>query len=218
MIVVNGVSKSFRDHQVLKDVSVDFPAGEITGIVGRNGSGKTVLLKCIIGLMKPDHGEIIVQGKRIGKDVDFAQDIGFIVDRPGFLKDMSGFRNLKYLASIRGQIGDVEIREALDLVGLGSVGRKHIGKYSMGMVQRLGIAQALMEKPSILIIDEPMNGLDNNAVSEIRTLFLKLREQGKTIIITSHNHEDIDILCDAAYEMDQGVLTGCTFAGASKEL
>jgi ABC-2 type transport system ATP-binding protein len=218
MIVVNGISKNFRDQQVLKKVSVDFPAGEITGIVGRNGSGKTVLLKCIIGLLKPDHGEIIVQGKRIGKDVDFAENVGFIVNRPGFLKEMSGFRNLKYLASIRGRIGDTEIREALDMVGLGFVGRKPVGKYSMGMVQRLGIAQALMEKPSILIFDEPMNGLDNNAVSEIRTLFLKLRKQGKTIIITSHNHEDIDILCNGAYEMDQGVLTVCTFAQTSKEL
>ena len=206
MITLCNVSKRFREHQVLKDISVAFPKEKISGIVGRNGSGKTVLLKCIIGLMKPDKGEIIVNGHRIGKGNAFAQDIGFIVNRPGFLGDMSGFRNLKYLASIRGTIGDDEIRKAIEAVGLDPADRKHVDKYSMGMNQRLGIAQALMENPSILILDEPMNGLDNNTVIEMRNLFRKLREQGKTMLITSHNHEDIEQLCDMVCEMDNGVL------------
>jgi len=206
MISVRDVSKRFRDQQALKAVSAEFESGKITGVIGRNGSGKTVLLKCVIGLMKPDHGEIIVNGLRVGKDVDFVEDVGFIINRPGFLDDMSGYRNLRYLAAIRKKIGTLEIRNIIQLVGLDPYNRKHVGKYSMGMKQRLGIAQALMEQPSIVILDEPMSGLDNEGVRQMRALFKDLRSQGKTLVITSHNSEDIDELCDTVFHMDRGAL------------
>lgn len=207
MISVRDANKSFQKQRVLKDITIDFEDGMISGIVGRNGSGKTVLLKCIIGLMKLDCGEITVDGMRVGKDVDFPENLGFIVDRPGFLNDASAMRNLKYLASIRGRIGNENIRQAIQQVELNPDERKHVGKYSMGMKQRLGIAQAIMEDPQILLLDEPMNGLDNKGVEEMRALLKKLRDRGKTILLTSHNPLDIEALCDTVCAMDAGVLT-----------
>lgn len=203
--VQNGV-KRFRDQVVLKNVSISFEKGQIHGIVGRNGSGKTVLFKCICGLMHPEEGVILVNGKRVGRDVDMPEDIGAIIEAPGFLPNYSGYKNLRFLANIRRKIGKEEILNVLKTVGLDPESRKHVGKYSLGMRQRLGIAQAIMEDPEILILDEPMNGLDNAGVQDIRALLLELKAQGKTILLASHNHEDIAALCDTVHEMDGGVL------------
>lgn len=205
-IEVQNVVKRFRDQVVLKNVSISFEKGKIHGIVGRNGSGKTVLFKCICGLMHPEEGVILVNGERVGRDVDMPEDIGAIIEAPGFLPNYSGYKNLRFLANIRRKIGKEEILSVLKTVGLDPESRKHVGKYSLGMRQRLGIAQAIMEDPEILILDEPMNGLDNAGVQDIRALLLELKAQGKTILLASHNHEDIAALCDTVHEMDGGVL------------
>ena len=205
-IEVQNVVKRFRDQVVLKNVSISFEKGQIHGIVGRNGSGKTVLFKCICGLMHPEEGVILVNGKRVGRDVDMPEDIGAIIEAPGFLPNYSGYKNLRFLANIRRKIGKEEILNVLKTVGLDPESRKHVGKYSLGMRQRLGIAQAIMEDPEILSLDEPMNGLDNAGVQDIRALLLELKAQGKTILLASHNHEDIAALCDTVHEMDGGVL------------
>lgn len=205
-IEVQNVVKRFRDQVVLKNVSISFEKGQIHGIVGRNGSGKTVLFKCICGLMHPEEGVILVNGKRVGRDVDMPENIGAIIEAPGFLPNYSGYKNLRFLANIRRKIGKEEILNVLKTVGLDPESRKHVGKYSLGMRQRLGIAQAIMEDPKILILDEPMNGLDNAGVQDIRALLLELKAQGKTILLASHNHEDIAALCDTVHEMDGGVL------------
>ena len=205
-IEVQNVVKRFRDQVVLKNVSISFEKGQIHSIVGRNGSGKTVLFKCICGLMHPEEGVILVNGKRVGRDVDMPEDIGAIIEAPGFLPNYSGYKNLRFLANIRRKIGKEEILNVLKTVGLDPESRKHVGKYSLGMRQRLGIAQAIMEDPEILILDEPMNGLDNAGVQDIRALLLELKAQGKTILLASHNHEDIAALCDTVHEMDGGVL------------
>lgn len=206
IISVKEVTKVFKKTMALNCVSVEFEKGKIHGIVGRNGSGKTVLFKCICGLMYPDSGEIWVDGKQIGKDVDMPENVGAIIEAPGFLPTYSGYKNLSFLANINRRIGRVEITAALQMVGLGETGKKHVGKYSLGMRQRLGIAQAIMENPDILVLDEPMNGLDNRGVEDIRHLLLDLKTQGKTILLASHNREDIALLCDTVHEMDGGSL------------
>jgi len=207
IIVVENLNKSYKENQVLKNVSASFKKGEIHGIIGRNGSGKTVLIKAICGFVLPDSGAIIVNGKVIGKDTDFPHDIGVIIEAPGFLPSLSAFKNLQYLASLRGIIGKDEIEKAILMVGLQPAEKKGVGKYSLGMKQRLGLAQAIMENPSILILDEPMNGLDKSGIAEMRDLFLSLKAVGKTIILISHSAEDIELLCDTVHEMDGGILT-----------
>lgn len=204
MIVLENVVKKFKDYTALRGISISFEKGKIHGIIGRNGSGKTVMMKCICGLMHPDSGKITVNGKMIGKEVDIANDIGAIIEAPGFLPNYSGYRNLKFLADIKRVIGKQEIISAMKTVGLDPDNRKHVGKYSLGMRQRLGLAQAIMENPRILILDEPMNGLDRKGVEEMREMLISFREQGKTVLLASHNREDIDILCDTVHEMEDG--------------
>ena len=197
------LSKSFRQELVLRDITISFEAGKTYGIIGRNGSGKTVLMKCIVGFMRPTEGHISVWGKRIGKDCDFAPDTGMIIETPGFIENESGSNNLKWLRNGRSAKA-ISIPDVLTLVGLDPKSRKPVGKYSLGMRQRLGIAQAIMEKPKLLILDEPMNGLDNRGVEDMRKLFRLLKDTGTTIILSSHNPLDISELCDVTYEMDGG--------------
>ena len=192
---------------MLHSVTRDFEKGKIHGIVGNNGSGKTVLMKCICGFLIPTEGEVIVNGKRVGKDVDFPPGLGLIIETPGFLPNMTGVKNLEILASLNKKIGLREIAAAIRRVGLDPLMKKPVGKYSLGMRQRLGIAQAIMENPSLLILDEPLNGLDKHGVREMRQLIKGLKEQGKTILLASHNQGDIDELCDTVCEMDAGVMT-----------
>ncbi len=207
IIIVESVSKVFRENTVLDNVSLELEKGTVTGLVGRNGSGKTVLMKCILGLVSPTAGSITVRGKQVGIDVDIPDNIGVIIETPGFLPNFSGYNNLMQLAKIRRKIGKAEVRTAIQRVGLDPDDRKHVGKYSLGMRQRLGLAQAIMEDPDILILDEPMNGLDKDGVRDMRQYLLDLKAQGKTILIASHSAEDIDVLCDTVCEMDKGVLT-----------
>lgn len=204
IISVENLTKRFGEVTALENVCLRFEQGKIYGIIGRNGSGKTVLFKSIIGYIKPSSGRVVVNGKEIGKDTDFAENIGIIIENPSFLGGYTGFRNLEYLASIRNVIDGAQIRESMEKVGLDPSSRKKVGKYSLGMKQRLGIAQAIMEEPQILILDEPMNGLDKQGVEDVRGILMRLRDEGKTILLASHNKEDIEILCDKVYEMDQG--------------
>ena len=205
-IFLENVTKVFGEQDALKNVSAKFGMGKIYGIVGRNGSGKTVLLKCICGLLHPTAGTVTVNGKIVGKDVDYPENIGFIIETPGFLPRYSGLKNLKYLASIRGRVKEGEIRKYMGLAGLNPDDKKRVGNYSLSMKQRLGIAQALMENPDILILDEPMNALDSTGVEDIRMVLLKMKENGKLIIIASHVRDDIDILCDEVHGMEGGIL------------
>lgn len=217
IIEVKNVSKSFKNAQVLKSVSLEVEEGTICGLVGLNGSGKTVLMKAICGFLIPDEGEVLVRGKRIGKDCDFPENVGAIIENPGFSQFVSGFKNLKNLASIQNKIDDEKIRDTMRLVGLDPDSKKWVSKYSLGMRQRLGIAQAIMEDQDILILDEPMNGLDKQGVVDVRKILLDLKEQGKTIILASHNMSDIDILCDKVYEMDAGEITELTKSKEEEE-
>ena len=209
VIEVSHINKSFQGYEVLRDVSLKVPRGKIYGIIGRNGSGKSVLFKCICGLMMVDDGEILINGYNSFKTKRVSKYLGFIIEEPGFLPQYSGYQNLKMLAYLQSDIGKNEINEILKLVELKEDANKKVGKYSMGMKQRLAIAQAIMERPPILILDEPMNGLDNLGVASMRKLFLDLKEQGNTILLASHMREDIMILCDEVYEMEDGMLHNC---------
>ena len=206
-IQLNKAQKRFGDKVIFREVSARFDGGQIHGIIGRNGSGKTVLLKCIAGFIQDYTGQITIGGVERKKIRIDQIPIGAIIEAPGFVSGYSGFQNLKFLADVRGRIGAEAIRAAMETVGLDPKSRKHVEKYSMGMRQRLGIAQALMEDPPLLLLDEPMNGLDNKGVKEMRQVFKQQRGLGKTILMSSHNPQDIEELCDTVYEMDGGVLS-----------
>ncbi|MDD4796493.1 MAG: ATP-binding cassette domain-containing protein [Eubacteriales bacterium] len=207
MIQVEHISKQYKEGLVLDDVTFSCAAGKICGIVGKNGSGKSMLFKVIAGFVRPTAGTVRVAGKVVGRDVDFPDDMGVIIETPGAIPYYSGFKNLKLLAQLRDRIGNLDIEKAMQTVGLDPKNKKAVSKYSLGMKQRLGIAQAIMENPAILILDEPMNGLDKTGIAQMRLLFRQMADDGRTILLTSHNNEDIAALCDSVYEMDNGRLT-----------
>lgn len=203
-VKVENISKSYGKTQVLSDVNVNFEKGKIHGIVGRNGSGKTMLMKSICGFVNVDKGRVIVGGKEVGKDIDIPENMGIIIETPGFIPGYSGIKNLKILAAVRKKIKTQQIEEQMRKVELDPKSKKPVSKYSLGMRQKLGIVQAVMENPEILILDEPMNGLDNHSVGVVRKLLMEMSENGTTIIIASHNQNDIEILCDTIVYMDGG--------------
>jgi len=206
IIQVIDAQKKFGNNTVLDKVSITCKKGGIYGIAGHNGSGKTVLFKCICGFLHLDQGEIRINGKCLKKDFDMIDNAGIIIEEPAFLRGWSGIKNLEFLYMIRNPKNRKHLNNMMEKVGLDPDSKKRVGQYSMGMRQRLAIAQAIMENQEILILDEPMNGLDKNGVADMRKLFLELRGEGKTILMASHNKEDIDILCDEVYEMDMGVM------------
>jgi ABC-2 type transport system ATP-binding protein len=205
-IEVKDMTKAYGRQIVLSHISVDWEKGLIHGLIGRNGSGKTQLFKCVCGYVSPDSGTVQVDGKVIGKEVPYPQSMGLLLENPGFLPGYSGLFNLQLLAAIRSKLTKTELITCLQRVGLTNVGRKHYAHYSLGMKQRLGIAQAIMENPNLIILDEPFNGLDNAGVREIRKLLLDLASEGKTILLSSHNAEDINQLCATVHEMEAGVI------------
>lgn len=207
MICIDHLSLTIKGHQILKNINHSFEEGKIHGLVGRNGSGKSMLMKCICGFIKPTEGKTIVNGKQVGKDCDFPESMGIVIETPGFIPYYSGLRNLELLAGLNKKIDMDRIKETIQQVGLNPNLRLQVRKYSLGMRQRLGLAQAIMEDPSLLVLDEPMNGLDNDGVADMRRYFLDLKARGKTILIASHNTEDIELLCDTVHEMDKGVMT-----------
>ena len=206
MIKVQNLSLKIKNIEILKEINLEFIEGNIYGLIGRNGSGKTMLMKCICGFVNPTDGSIEADGKTIGKDTDYLEDAGVIIENPGFIPYYSGIKNLCLLAGIRNRVNKEEICQAMEYVGLDSKSKTPVRKYSLGMRQRLGIAQAIMENPRILVLDEPMNGLDKEGVEDVRKLLLEQKKQGKLIIIASHNTEDIEILCDDVFEMEKGAI------------
>lgn len=204
MIRVENVNLKIEKNTILNNVTMQVNKGEIVALIGRNGSGKTMLMKCICGFVKTTSGSIFVNEKKVGKEIDFPEKMGVIIETPGFISQYSGMKNLWLLAKLNSTLTKNEIAKTMELVGLNPKLKRHVGKYSLGMRQRLGIAQAIMENPDILILDEPMNGLDYQGVEDVRKLLLNLKEQGKTILIASHNTEDIAVLCDHVWEMKSG--------------
>lgn len=207
IIKIETLNLILNKQVILKDINISFEEGHIYGIVGKNGSGKSMLFKCICGLVYPTSGKVYVNNKQIGKDIDFPQDTGMIIEVPGLMPHYSAVKNLHVLAALNGIVGNEEIDKVLDLVGLSATDRKPVRKYSLGMKQRLGIAMAIMENPQLLILDEPMNSLDKEGIEDMRKLFIKMKAQGKTILLTSHNFEDITTLCDIVYEMEHGEIS-----------
>ncbi len=201
-IEIDDVTKKFGSFTALDHVSAQMEAGKIHGLIGRNGSGKTVLMKCICGFLEPTEGRVTVAGERISGN--HSPQVGIILEEPGFITSVSGLKNLKLLAGIHGTIKEDRIRQAISVVGLDPDMKKPVRAYSLGMRHRLAIAQAIMEDPPLLVLDEPMNGLDKRGVEQMRELFMDLRKSGKTIVISSHHTEDIDTLCDTIHELDQG--------------
>ena len=206
-IELSHINKTYGRHQVLKDVSVSFARGQIHGIIGRNGSGKTQLFKTICGYVRPDSGLVMVNGRRIGKDAGYPDDMGLLIENPGFLGNYGGLFNLQMLAAMNTRLKKADLAQLMQRVGLGDALRVKVHQYSLGMKQRLGLAQALMNNPSLLILDEPFNGLDKSGVADLRGMLLSLKAEGKTILLASHNPYDIEILCDTIHEMDAGVLS-----------
>lgn len=206
-ISVENVSKKIKNQQILNQINIHLAKGKIYGFVGRNGSGKSMLFKAICGLIVPDEGTIIVDGKRIGTDIDFPSNTGIIIERPGLISYMSAFENLKTFASVKKQISDVDIREILNRLEIDPTSNKKVRAFSLGMKQRVGLAQALMENPDLLILDEPMNGLDREGVELVKKIICERKAMGCTILLSSHIAGDIEELADKVYYMEAGNLT-----------
>lgn len=205
IVKVENVTKYFKQEKVLDDVNMNLETGHIYGIVGKNGAGKTVLFKIIAGFIKPSSGKVTVAGKIIGVDRDFPDSLGLIIETPGFLSQYNAYQNLLYLANINNKISKEDIKESIRMVGLDPDSNKKVGKFSLGMRQRLGIAQAIMENPNLIILDEPMNGLDKKGIEDVKELLLKLKGDRKTILMASHYAEDMEI-CDEVFQMEDGKL------------
>ena len=205
-INLESVGKNIDGTWIFRDVTADFESGKIYGLIGKNGTGKTMLLRCLCGLSQISEGQITINGKVLGEEMNIPESVGVIIETPGFLPNLSGFSNLKYLAKLKNKINDTQIKQAMSIVGLQPDDRKRVSKYSLGMRQRLGIAQAIMENPDILLLDEPMNGLDSSGVADIKQLMKDLCCSNKIIIMASHHKEDICELCDLIYVLESGCL------------
>lgn len=203
-IEVSELSKQIHRTTILDHVTLHFESGNIYGIVGQNGSGKTMLLRAIAGLIVPSEGTITVDGKLLGKEISFPQDMGILIEKPEFLGYLSGLENLKLLAEIKGIISDDDIKKYMEWFDLEPLSRKSVRKYSLGMKQKLGIIQAIMENQQLLILDEPFNALDEKSAGKFRSLLLDYKSEGRLTILTSHHKEDIDSICDCTYMLQEG--------------
>lgn len=206
IISLKQVSKSFSGRRVLSGISLNVEKGSTVGIVGANGSGKSVLFNLICGFLIPDSGHVCVRGQVLGKGRDFPENMGVLINSPGFIGLNTGLQNLRYLAGIRGVAGDKEIRSAMQKVGLDPEDKTKVEHYSLGMKQKLGIAQAIMENQDILILDEPFNALDYKTCNDIKEIIRILQAEGRTILMTSHNYDDLETLCTHIYAIDEGKL------------
>ena len=206
-IVLDHVTKKIRGSTVVDDISISFAPGVVSGLKGVNGSGKTMLMRLIAGLIYPTSGEVRIDGKVIGREITFPESIGVLIENPAFLGNYSGYENLEMLSSIRGLVDAARIREVLETVGLSENANKKYKKYSLGMKQRLAIALAVMHEPEVLILDEPINGLDPIGIAEVRSFIRELCDaRGKTILISSHILSEISLLADDIGIIDRGVL------------
>ena len=206
-LVLKNVTKKFGENVILKNVNLKFESGKIYGFIGRNGSGKSVLLKLICGFYTVTSGEILLDGMNYIEKNSFPEDTRALIEKPNFIPDLTGFENLKLLASIQNKINDDQIKRAMEEVNIPISSDKKYSKYSLGTKQKLGIAQVLMEDPKIIILDEPFNGIENETVKKLRKVLLKEKKKGKIIILATHIKEDIDELADVVYEVDNGIIT-----------
>lgn len=207
VIEVNNLSKIILKNTILKGISMRMESGNIYGLIGTNGSGKTMLMKCLCGLITPTQGEIIIDGKRLGKDMDFPEDVGALIENPGLIGYYNGFDNLKEIASINGKINDNDIVEIMEEVGLNPYDKKKVKKYSLGMKQKLGIAMAVMENPRLLILDEPFNGLDEKSRNMLTNLINKRKEDNCLIVMSCHERYLMDHLADECFLIEEGSIT-----------
>lgn len=203
-IEVENLTKQLGGRAVLCEVNCQFDGGVIYGIVGHNGSGKTMLMRAIAGLIRPTAGRVVADGSVVGKDISFPKEMGLLIEKPEFLGYLSGLDNLKLLAEIRGIVSEEEIRRYMSMFALDADSRQKARKYSLGMKQKLGIIQALMEAPRLLILDEPFNALDQDSVEILRGLLLQYKKEGRLIILTSHHPEDIKSVCDVTIRLEEG--------------
>lgn len=203
-IKITNVTKEVNGSIVLNDVNMELESGAVYGLLGKNGSGKTMLMRAICGLIRPSSGTIETDGKVIGKDLSFPQSIGMILETPVFLPDKTGYENLHLLASIRGEIGPCEVKVALERVGLDAKDPRKVKKYSLGMRQRLGIACAIMEQPELLLLDEPFNGLDESGCRLVQDIILEQRSKGCLILLACHDRSELETLSDHIYRVVEG--------------
>lgn len=204
VIKIEGLSKSIKGVLILDNISITLTSGNIYGLRGKNGSGKTMLMRAIAGLLIPDSGAVTINGKVLHRDISFPESIGILIENPSFLPQYTGFKNLKLLAGLTGNISDDKIRTALDRVGLDPEDKRTYRKYSLGMKQKLGIANAIMGEPDVIILDEPINALDEESVRKIKRVLLEIRNKDKLIIIACHDREELEYLSDIIYEIKDG--------------
>ena len=207
-IILKNVNKSIKGMPILQDINLNLEEGKIYGFIGVNGSGKSMLFRAISGLIKIDSGSIEVFGEKIGKDVSFPSNLGILIDEGGFWNDLTAFENLKNLVAIKQKVDNDTIRKTIERVGLNPDDKRTYRKFSLGMKQRLSIAQAIMESPNLLILDEPTNALDADGIELIYNILLEEKNKGTTILIASHNKEDIDNLSDKVFELYEGKIIG----------
>lgn len=206
-VILENYSKKIRKNKVLKDINYTFNNGKIYGLWGRNGSGKTMLLRAIAGLIYPTNGSVTIDDKVLHQDISFPPDLGLLIENTSMLPQYNAFTNLKILSKINQKVTDKDIKESINLVGLEAESKKTVRKFSLGMKQRLSIAQAIFEKPDLLLLDEPTNAIDEKGVKLIREILQAQKKRGATVIIASHNKEDLEVLADHILKMDDGVLT-----------
>jgi ABC-2 type transport system ATP-binding protein len=207
-IEIINVSKKIKSNDVLEEINMKLTSGNIYGFRGQNGCGKTMLMRCICGLVIPTEGKIIINGKELHKDIKIPKSIGALIENPSFLPQYTGYKNLKMLASLTGNIKDDEIALALERVGLNPNDRKSYKKYSLGMKQKLGIANAIMGEPDIIVLDEPINALDEDSVKNVKEVLQELQKKGKLIVIACHDREELEYLCNVIYEIKSGKVIG----------
>lgn len=207
-VVVKNLTKSIKGSPVLQSVSVEAPEGEVTGLAGVNGSGKTMLMRAMAGFIRPDSGTVSIDGKELWKDIEFPPSIGLLIENPAFLPRRTSFENLRILASIKNIATDDDIRQMLDFVGLDPDDRRHFSKYSLGMKQRLGLAAAALEKPRVVLLDEPTNALDESGVRMAQQLVSMLRDEGSIVVLACHDASVLRGLSDQIYHLAEGHLDG----------
>ncbi|MDD3239724.1 MAG: ATP-binding cassette domain-containing protein [Lachnospira sp.] len=201
---ITNLNKEIGKTMILQNINMQMEQGEIYGLMGINGSGKTMIMRCMCGLVRPTNGSVKINGKELGKDIDFPQSLGALIENPGFIEHYSAIDNMKALASIRKKAGELEIKELLQRVGLDDKDKKKVKKYSLGMRQKLGIAMALLEDPDMIILDEPFNALDEKSVEIVKQIILDAKKRNKLIIISCHNKDDLNQLSDEIYKIENG--------------
>ena len=206
---MEGLSKKIKETVILQDVNMILESGNIYGLRGRNGSGKTMIMRSLCGLVIPDKGAVTIDGEVLHRDIKFPRSVGVLIENPSFLSRYTGYKNLELLAKLTGGISDSDIRFAMERVGLNLDKDKAYRKYSLGMKQKLGIANAIIGEPDLIILDEPINALDEHTVVNIKTELIRLRNAGKVIVIACHDREELEFMCDVIYEIKEGMIAGC---------